>query len=125
MVKILVVDDETVVRDWLRTSLEADGHLVVEGEDGREAVEKFQREKPDIVLLDVRMPKMDGIEALRKILEIDDEAKVVMLTAMDDISLEREAREAGALDFLRKGLGVRTFMTVARKLLEEMTRESP
>ena len=125
MAKILVVDDEAVVRELLRSTLEADDHVVIEGGDGAEALEKFRNEKPDIVFLDVRMPGMDGVEALRKILKIDSEAKVIMLTALDDILVEREAREVGAVDFLRKGIGVKAFMAVARRLLANVARESP
>ena len=77
------------------------------------------------MFLDVRMPGMDGVEALRKILEMDSEAKVIMLTALDDILVEREAREVGAVDFLRKGIGVKAFMAVARRLLANVARESP
>jgi len=117
MAKVLVVDDEVVVRECLKRGLEAEGHVVIEGENGLEAVEKFRSEAPDIVFLDVKMPKMDGIEALRNILAVDGEARVVILTGSYDILVEREARQAGAMDFLRKGIGFETFMTVARRLL--------
>ncbi len=117
MAKVLVVDDEALVCEFLRRSLEEDGHEVIEVYGGSEAVEKYRKEWPDLVFLDVSMRGMGGIETLRRIREIDSDAMVVMVTAMDDIYVEREAREAGALEFLRKGIGFETFITVARRLL--------
>lgn len=122
MAKALPVDDEAVVREFVRGSLEANGHVVMEGEDGVEVVEKFRSEKPDLVFLDVRMPRMGGVPALQRICKTDIEVKVVILTALDDVVLEREAGQAGAFDLLRKGIGFEAFMTVARRRLDGAAR---
>jgi DNA-binding response OmpR family regulator len=96
----LVVDDEDVIRRLVRTVLEADDFKVLEASDGIEALEVASRQHPDVVVLDVMMPDIDGVEVCRR---LDHKAtKVVMLTARDDPDLEKACRDAGADAFLSK-----------------------
>jgi two-component system chemotaxis response regulator CheY len=102
MAKILVVDDAQFMRMKCRTLLKGAGYEVVEAGDGEEAVAKYQADRPDAVLLDVTMPKMDGLQALEAIRKIDPHARVAMLTATGQQAVVREAIEAGARDFVVK-----------------------
>ena len=102
MPKVLVADDALFTRKVLREILESEGYEVIEATNGREAVEKFQTERPDLVLLDVSMPEMDGLTTLHAIKEIDSEAKVIMVSAMGQSSTVQEALKSGACDFVVK-----------------------
>lgn len=102
MPKVLIADDALFTRKVLREILEAEGCEVIEATDGREAVNKFQTEHPDLVLLDVSMPEMDGLAALCAIREIDANAKIVMVSAMGQSSTVQEAVKSGACDFIVK-----------------------
>ena len=101
---VLIADDQALVRAGFRMILESETDLEVVGEaaDGREAVEEATRLKPDVVLMDVRMPELDGIEAARQLLASDGFAKVVMLTTFDLDEYVYEALRAGASGFLLK-----------------------
>ena len=102
MPKVLVADDALFTRKVLREILESEGYEVIEATNGREAVDKFQTERPDLVLLDVSMPEMDGLTTLHAIKEIDSEAKVIMVSAMGQSSTVQEALKSGACDFVVK-----------------------
>jgi DNA-binding response OmpR family regulator len=96
----LVVDDEEVIRRLVRTVLEADDFEVLEAGDGAEALETASLRHPAVVILDVMMPDMDGVEVCQR---LDHRmVKVVMLTARDDPDLEKRCRDAGAVAFLTK-----------------------
>jgi DNA-binding response OmpR family regulator len=96
----LVVDDEDVIRRLVRTVLEADDYEVVEAADGIAALEIASRDHPSVVVLDVMMPDVDGVEVCRRL--DHNTIKVVMLTAKDDHDLEARCRNAGADAFLTK-----------------------
>jgi DNA-binding response OmpR family regulator len=100
--KILIVDDEEDLRLVLTDFFSQKGFEIVTAEDGEEAVRVFQREKPNVVLMDVRMPRMDGIEALKKIKEIAPNVGVVMATAMKDEKTTRESIKFGAYAYVIK-----------------------
>ncbi len=102
MPKVLVVDDALYTRKVLREILEAEKIEVIEASNGWEAIKKYQEERPDLVLLDVSMPDMDGLQALQAIREVDKEAKVVMVSAMGQSSTVKEAMKFGACDFVVK-----------------------
>jgi response regulator NasT len=100
--RILIAEDETIIRLDLRTLLEGAGFEVcAEARDGEEAVELTRREKPDLVLLDVKMPKLDGIDAARKILD-EHPIPIVMVTAYGEQELVSRAVEAGVFGYLVK-----------------------
>lgn len=101
--KILVIDDSAFMRRIVKTVLAHHGYTeVVEAETGGEGVQKFAAETPDLVLLDIIMPDVDGIEVLEKIKDIDEKAKVVMLTAVGQEETISKCREAGALGYVTK-----------------------
>ena len=103
MKKILIVDDAAFMWMSLRKIMVENGFEVVgEAENGREAVEKYNELQPDIVTLDITMPEMDGITALKAIMKIDPDASVVIVSAMGQESYVREAVMAGAKNFIVK-----------------------
>ncbi len=101
--KILIVDDASFMRMMLRNVLSSHGYEVVgEAENGRLAVKTYQEIKPEIVLIDLIMPEMGGIEAVKKIIELDRDAKIIICSAMGQQALVVEAMQAGARDFIVK-----------------------
>jgi len=103
MSKILVVDDAAFMRMIIKDTLKKLGYDdVEEAADGLIAIEKYQQLNPDLVMLDVTMPNLDGIGALKAIKEMDPNAKIVMCSAMGQESMVVEAIKLGALDFIVK-----------------------
>ena len=100
---VIIIDDDDLMRRAVRAALSSFNCVVVgETFDGEDGLKLYEEMKPDLVLLDIRMPKMDGLEALKKISELNKDAYVVMMTFMDDDSLVQECMIAGAKDYLRK-----------------------
>ncbi len=103
MTKILIVDDAAFMRMMIKDNLKKAGYTdFIEAGDGEQAVAKYEEERPGIVILDITMPVMDGIQALHAIKEIDPEAKVVMCSAMGQEGMVVDAIKLGALDFIVK-----------------------
>ncbi len=103
MARIMIADDSDAIRMVLRDVLDIGHHeLVAEGTNGFETVEKFNETKPDLLLLDMAMPKKDGISALKEIIAINPKAKIIMITASDNISTMTECINSGALAYLLK-----------------------
>ena len=100
--RILVVDDETVVRNVLARFLKGKGYDVVTAANGREAMERIKQERPHLMLLDIRMPEMDGFEVLRRVHDIDREIAVMMISANIDVDQARRTIEMGACDYIVK-----------------------
>ena len=103
MAKILIVDDSRTSRKILRRILEDNGYTIIgEAVNGEEGYLKYQELKPDLVTLDITMPKMDGLEALRLIKKFDENAKAVMITAAGQKEKMLLAIKSGAADFIAK-----------------------
>jgi CheY-like chemotaxis protein len=104
--KILVVDDEDNIRTLVQTMLKQEGRQVVLAARGKEAIAMFKKERPNLTILDIDMPDIDGITVLREIRTIDPLARVMVFTGGESPSVEREARALGVTDFLRKGFAL-------------------
>lgn len=117
MAKILIVDDSRTSRKMLRNILESNGHEIIdEAVNGQEGVQKFQALKPDIVTLDITMPVVDGVEALKMIKALDPESKVVMVTAAGQKNKMIECIKAGANEFLTKPFEQQEIVDVINKM---------
>ena len=116
--KVLVVDDEPGIRDSLRLLLKS--HFdVYTAEDGIEAISTFDQFSPDLILLDVMMPRLDGIETLKRIREKAPEIPVVMLTAANTVKTAVEAMKLGAVDYLNKPFDVEALTTLIVDTLDK------
>jgi two-component system, OmpR family, response regulator MprA len=117
MRSILVVDDEPSVRDALERALKAQHYVVITAADGRQALEAIAGERPELVLLDVLMPVMDGFEACRRLRELGDRTPVLMLTARDAVGDRVEGLDAGADDYVVKPFALEELLARCRALL--------
>jgi len=101
--RILIVDDAAFMRMMIRDILVKNGYEIAgEASDGVQAIEKFKELRPDLVTMDITMPEMDGIQALKEIRKIDPNAKVIMCSAMGQQAMVIDAIQAGAKDFIVK-----------------------
>lgn len=106
MARILVVDDEPSICDLLQTVLARKGHEVVTVQEGRKAFQLFRRDRPDVTILDLRLPDIDGIEVLRQIHAVNPHHPVIILTGRATEADEQQARELGVIEFLQKGFSL-------------------
>lgn len=116
--RILIVDDAAFMRMMIRDILTQNGFEIVgEAENGRAAVEKFQDLHPDLITMDITMPEMDGITAVKEIKKIDPGASIVMCSAMGQQAMVIDAIEAGAKDFIVKPFQPDRVLEAVRKAL--------
>ncbi|MBT4129441.1 MAG: sigma-54-dependent Fis family transcriptional regulator, partial [Candidatus Marinimicrobia bacterium] len=120
-IKILIIDDEKNIRLTLRDILEDDGHLVVEAGTGEDGLELLKIESVNLVLLDVRLPGMDGIEVLKEIRKIDETLDVIMISGHATVGTAVDALRIGAYDFLEKPLSLARVKLAIRNLSEKQT----
>ncbi len=118
MAKILIVDDEMPIRRTLRDILEFEGYDVDEATDGLECVSKVQKEKFDVVITDIKMPKMDGIEALERLQILSPETPVIMVSGHGTIDTAVEAVKKGAFDFISKPPDLNRMLITVRNAIE-------
>ncbi len=116
--KILVIDDESSIRELFYRALTRVGYEVMTVPTGKEGIEVTGTQKPDLVLLDFKMPGMNGVEVLKKIRSFDNQVKIIMTTGFGSEELEREARMSGAGGFLRKNLGIDVIVRAINRILQ-------
>ncbi len=115
---ILVCDDAAFMRMMIKDILTKNGYNVAgEAENGLKAVEKYSELKPDLVLMDITMPEMDGIQALKKIKEVDPAATVIMCSAMGQQAMVIESIQAGAKDFIVKPFQADRVLDAVKKIV--------
>jgi two-component system chemotaxis response regulator CheY len=117
MAKILIVDDAEFLRVRVSKMLAGEGYEIFEADNGYKAVTFYREIQPDLVLMDITMPEMDGLAALREIRSIDPKARVIMLTALGQESVVLEAIKSGARDFVVKPFERERVLTAINKLL--------
>ena len=116
--KVLVVDDAAFMRMMIKDILRKGGYEVIgEAEDGSKAVEKFKELRPDLVTMDITMPDMDGITAVKEIRKIDSSALIIMCSAMGQQAMVIDAIQAGAKDFVVKPFQPERVLEAVRKVL--------
>ena len=116
--RILVVDDDAAIRDSLKMTLEYDGYDVMQAATGEEGVKLIEREAPDLVFLDVKMPGMDGLEVLQKVRHLAEVTPIVVISGHGDISTAVEATRLGAFDFIEKPLERERVLVTVRNAVD-------
>ncbi|MCA9400480.1 MAG: response regulator [Candidatus Omnitrophica bacterium] len=118
--RIIVTDDAPIIRLMLKDILEYNGYeIVAECENGQQAIEKFEELKPDLMTMDIVMPEKDGIQALEEIISKNPEAKIVMVTAVDQRESLMKAIRAGATDYIVKPFENDRVLSAVKKALGE------
>ena len=121
--KILIVDDEKGITDSLKDFFQHRGFSVRAANSGEEAVEAVKTDRPDIVFLDIRMKAMSGLEALKKIKDMDKKIKVIMLTIHEEKEIVDRAKELGADEYITKPFRVDYLDEVVIKKVQELMKE--
>jgi len=123
--RILVVDDEEGLLKLFRKALQSEGRTILTARDGQEALAVFQHERPELVILDLKLPDRDGITILKEMLEIVPETSVIILTAHGNTTTTIDAMRLGAYDFITKPFDLLKVKIIVDKALEKqaMTRE--
>jgi two-component system response regulator AtoC len=118
MTKILVVDDEAEIRSLLGAVLRDKGFVVVDAEDGAAALQQVTRERPAVILLDLSMPRMSGMDALPEIKRLDADVPVIICTAHADLATAVRAMKLGAYDYLTKPFDVDLLILTVERAVE-------
>jgi len=119
MIKVLIVDDTAFMRLSIRTMLERNEFEIVgEAENGKVAIKKYMETKPDVVTMDITMPEMSGIEALSEIKQYDPNAKIIIVSAMGQECLVKEAIMKGAITFIVKPFKEELLVQTIRQIAE-------
>jgi DNA-binding NtrC family response regulator len=119
MTKILIIDDEQGIRDLLDTLLRRKGYDVVVAENGREGLKVFRREHPDVVVLDLKMPVMDGLTVLQELRTLDPHKPVIVLTGAGTPEAEQQARALGVTEFIEKEFSLHRLGDSLHRLLND------
>lgn len=119
MAKILVVDDAAFMRMRVVKLLAENGYEVIEAANGQDGVDKYKAEKPDLVLMDITMPIMDGISAVEEIKKIDSNANIVMVSALGQQTMILKSVKAGAKDFIVKPYQPEKVLAAVSRVIKE------
>lgn len=122
MAKILVIDDEQGIRHLLDTLLRRKGYDVVLADGGQKGLELFRRERPDVVVLDLKMPEMDGLTVLRQIHSLDPKKPVIILTGARTPEVEQQVRALGVSEFVEKEFSLHRLGDALKRLLKTPTQ---
>jgi len=117
MTKILVIDDQQGIRNLLDTLLRRKGYDVVLAESGRQGLELFRRERPDVIVLDLKMPEMDGLTVLRQIQNLDPRKPVIILTGAGTAEAEQQVRALGVTEYVEKEFSLHLLGDSLKRLL--------
>ena len=117
MAKILVIDDEQGIRELLDALLRRKGYDVVLAESGRKGLELFRRERPDVLVLDLKMPEMDGLTVLRQIRSLDPRMPVIILTGAGTAEAEQQVRALGVTEYVEKEFSLHLLGDALKRLL--------
>ena len=117
MKKVLVVDDSEFMRMVLKNILKQEDYKIIETSDGTEAIEQFKVEQPDLVLLDIIMPKKDGVAVLDSLKKINSDANVIMITAVGQDHIMEECRKLGAKGYIIKPFDEKQVLDAVKKVL--------
>jgi len=118
MASILIVDDAAFMRMMIKDILTKNGYTVIgEAENGLKAVEKYKELNPDLVIMDITMPEMDGIEAVKQIKSLNSAAKIIMCSAMGQQAMVIESIQAGARDFIVKPFQAERVIEAVKKVV--------
>jgi DNA-binding NtrC family response regulator len=117
MPKILVIDDEQSIRNLLDTLLSRKGYEVVLASSGRKGLELFRRERPDVVVLDLKMPEMDGLTVLKELRRIDSQWPVIVLTGAGTPEMEQQVEALGVTEFIEKEFSLHRLGDSLKRLL--------
>jgi DNA-binding NtrC family response regulator len=121
MAKILVIDDEEGIRSLLDTLLGRKGYEVMLASSGQKGLELFRRERPDVVVLDLKMPEMDGLTVLKELRRIDPQRPVVVLTGVGTPVLEQQVSALGVTEFVEKEFSLHRLGDALKRLLNPST----
>lgn len=123
MIKILLVDDEKGITDLLKTFFQERGFYVETADSGEQALEAIEKNKPNIMFLDIKMKNMDGLQTLEKVKKIDKNIKVIMLTVIEDKEIMEKAKNLGADEYITKPFRTEYLEEVFMKKLQGLLNE--
>jgi two-component system OmpR family response regulator len=123
MLKIVVVDDEKSICDFVEAFFKSRGHVVITATNPLEALDIISKEQPKVIMLDIRMPQMDGLTLLAKIKQSGSKAKIIMVTVADDEQTKEKARQLGADAFISKPFSTDYLEEVVADKIEELLND--
>ena len=118
MAKVLVIDDEQSIRDLLDRLLRRKGYDVIVAESGQKGLECFRRARPDVIVLDLKMPEMDGLTVLRQIRSLNRSQPVIVLTGSRTAEMEQQVRALGVTEYIAKGFSLHLLGDALKRLLK-------